>query len=444
MRRAPTIAFENGSKIVSQAKQATKPVVLHLPPMHPRQDEFCNCFDRDPHIRFAIGACGTKTGKTYGSSIRFVKEAWSNRNSLAWWIAPSYAQSKMAYGLVKRLLPKGSFEEYKADLRITLLEPDGSEHSVMEFKSAENEDNLRGFAVNFFVLDEAARCTHDAFVSVMTTVTQTMGRGIIISTPKGSGWFRDVYRRGEKDHLLPGEVDPFPEWLAYRLPTWTNPYVSTESVELMRRDLPEDVFRQEVAAQFLKDSAGVFRGVRDCVNGVLEPYNRASQYVMGVDLAKLRDFTTIFVMDRQRKHVCYFDRFNQLSWEVQKHRIIEVNRAYGGPPCFMDSTGAGDPIAEELGYVIPVVPYTIGGTRAKQQLIDKLRVDIEQQTLSYPEIPVVIRELEIYEYDISPSGVIKYSSPRGFHDDCVIGLALCNWGVQHAAWVYRNYSTRGF
>jgi hypothetical protein len=38
-------------------------------------------------------------------------------------------------------------------------------------------------------------------------------------------------------------------------------------------------------------------------------------------------------------------------------------------------------------------------------------------------------ELKIFEYDIGPSGGVRYSAPDGYHDDCVIGLALANWAV---------------
>ena len=35
-----------------------------------------------------------------------------------------------------------------------------------------------------------------------------------------------------------------------------------------------------------------------------------------------------------------------------------------------------------------------------------------------------------YEYQIGPSGVITYSAPAGYHDDCVMALALAN----HRRW----------
>jgi hypothetical protein len=36
-------------------------------------------------------------------------------------------------------------------------------------------------------------------------------------------------------------------------------------------------------------------------------------------------------------------------------------------------------------------------------------------------------KLNWYKYAISPTGVITYNAPAGYHDDCVIALALANW-----------------
>jgi len=33
-----------------------------------------------------------------------------------------------------------------------------------------------------------------------------------------------------------------------------------------------------------------------------------------------------------------------------------------------------------------------------------------------------------FEYTVSPTGGISYSAPGGYHDDCVMALALANWG----------------
>jgi len=351
------------------------PVSLELPPAHPKQHELINAFDIH-NCRFVVGACGTKFGKTWGCSTAVIRNAWNHKDSLNWWVAPTFSQSKIAYNTIKKLLPKGFFHEYKADLRIVILEPDGEERSAIEFKSGDNPDSLRGFGVHFAVMDEAARMPYESFVSVQTTLTQTQGRGIFISTPKGRGWFYDVYQRGEV--LRPDN----PEWFSMRMPTWLNPHVPLKSIDDLKSILPEDTFRQEVAAQFLLDSAGVFRRIKDCIKGVLEEPLRDHTYVMGVDLARLRDFSVLTVMDRERRHVVYFERFNKIEWAVQYQRIIEVARKYAAT-VWIDSTGIGDPIVETIkGSGVRVEPYKIGGSAAKQQLVEKLRVNIENTRVS--------------------------------------------------------------
>lgn len=476
MARKVINEFASKSSALLSRKEVAKEAVLQLPKPHDKQRELIYSFDARihpsegivydkslpgfddlpllyPDLRFIAGACGTKFGKTYGCSGRIVDWAWENRDPLTrnpmhepglyWWVAPSYAQSKMAYLTVKRLLPRGWYNEYKADLRLELVNPDGGPHAYIDFKSAVDDDNLRGFAVHGFILDEAARISRAAYDSVMTTVTQTMGKGIIISTPKGRGWFYEEYLKGQK---VPGQDDEHSEWFSIRMPTWTNPTVPYKSLLTMKKNMPSDVFEQEVAARFLLESAGVFKNIRGCVRNTLfdsrgrviwEQPQDGHRYVMGVDLARKRDYTVITVMDRERKHVAYWERFNQISWELQKHRIVETARRFKAT-VWMDGTGVGDPICEDVrNSGVKVEAYVIGGSRPKQNLIEKLRADIEHTRITYPEMPTTIKELEIYEYDVGSNGNVKYSAPSGFHDDCVISLALANWGAGVAPFRYR-------
>jgi hypothetical protein len=424
----------------------------------------------NPGVRFVAGACGTKFGKTYGCTIRLVKEAWENQGSLNWWVAPTFDQSVIALGLVKNLLPDGFYKEYKAERRLEILNPNGSVRSEIQFKSGDNPDSLRGFGVRFFVLDEAARVPFESWVSLYTTITKTMGYGIVISTPKGRGWFYDVYQKGEKltkqgtprfqshhpdckrntsieqTSCECPDADPNPEWLSIRMPTWTNPTVSERAIMDAKRNLPAAVFQQEFAAEFLRESAGVFNNIEGCSKGTIETEILAGhQYVIGVDLARLRDFSVLTVMDRQRRHVVAQERFNSVKWEIQYDRIKRLSQAWGNALCVIDSTGIGDPIVEALrSGGVSVEPYKIGGHIAKQQLIEKLRVSLEKGRLSFPKtLAVLIDELERYEYNITDAGIIRYSAPPGGHDDCVISLALATWVADADPFIYRFYNKRG-
>jgi hypothetical protein len=165
---------------------------------------------------------------------------------------------------------------------------------------------------------------------------------------------------------------------------------------------------------------------------------------MGVDLARLRDFTVLTILDRDSKHVVYWERFNEIDWDVQYSRIVHAARRYNNAIVVIDSTGIGDPIVNTLtGARLNLAPYKISGMAAKKRLVDTLRVSIEEEAISYPSLPILIRELEDYEYKISTTGNMSFSAPRGKHDDCVISLALATVGLSEAQWVYRHSNRRG-
>jgi len=222
------------------------------------------------------------------------------------------------------------------------------------------------------------------------------------------------------------------------MPTWTNPYVKPQRIMTMKKNMPGDVFEQEIAARFMLESAGVFRGIEGCIKKGLvgpmglplnEPPLAGHRYVVGVDLARKKDYTVIFVIDILRRHVVYYARFNDMSWAIQKRRIIEVASLYNRATCWMDGTGVGDPIVEDVKASGVNAQCFLISNRSKQELIEKLRADIEFSRISFPQLPVLIKELRNYEYEINSNGNIKYSAPPGQHDDTVIALALAAHGL---------------
>src|SRR5208283_5324641 len=166
--------------------------------------------------------------------------------------------------------------------------------------------------------------------------------------------------------------------------------------------MPELAYRQEVLAEFLEDIGSVFRGVDNNIKGTLEPYNPQKQYVMGGDLAKLRDFTVLAVLDSDG-HMCAFDRFSQLDWVFQRKRIVLLAQQYNAR-LLIDSTGIGDPVCDELKREnIRVDGYKLTNA-SKKDVIENLSLMIENRQLTTPPLPELINELKLYGYKTTESG----------------------------------------
>jgi len=315
--------------------------------------------------------------------------------------------------------------------------------SVTSFQSAERYDNLRGEGVTFMVVDEAAMIPRDAWEKVLRPMlTDTMGKALLISTPRGKNWFYALYKRGEDEEQ--------PDYESFSFPTISSPYIPDSEVEEARQTLPEDVFAQEYGGEFLEEAAGVFHGIESCINGEFEEPHLGQlkdtvprhRYVIGWDIAKARDFSVVSVMDcdywradvaQTVPHLAHWERFNSLRYDVQIDRVAGIARQYDAY-VLLDSTGLGDPIYDMmLAKGIPCVPYVFT-SKSKQMLIQNLSIAIQTQSISYPDVPVLIQELSAFQYSVSPAGQMLYSAPEGDHDDCVISLALGVWAAQHPLW----------
>jgi len=369
--------------------------------------------------RFLVIDAGRRWGKSL-TGLNWLLQGVCDEGGVHWWVAPVYAQSKMAFRQMELAAKRGGAEQL---LRKSLSElrwefPNGA---VMEFKSADNPDNLRGSGLKRVVIDEAARVRRDVWEEVIRpAVSDTHGRVMFISTPKGKNYFYELWTRGQ-DALQPEYWSPKP------LPSTDNPMISEQDIEQARRSLPADVFAQEYMAEFLENQAGVFRGIRECARSVRMGPVPGEVYYAGLDLARLTDFTVLTILDSAGRQV-YLDRYNTLDWAVQKRRIIEAVREYGAR-LLIDSTGIGDPIYDDLrraGLAVSGYKFT---SVSKKQLIEALMLAFEQRQISILDDPVQRGELEVFEYTLSPGsgGQVHYSAPAGYHDDCVIALALAWW-----------------
>ena len=369
-------------------------MILELPEAHKNQLKIL-----ESSARFRVVMCGRRFGKSELSQVEIISNAIQGMNVA--YITPTYKLAKTFFEKLTQCVP---FENNKSDLTIHF-----PNLGTVEFFTGERLDNLRGRKFHLVVIDEASFIPNleDGWLnSIRPTLTDYQGRALFLSTPRGKNYFYSLYMKG-------GQRD----WESFKFTTYDNPYIKTEEINDAKAQLPNAVFEQEYMANPMENAANPFGAehINKCTCNL--SYNEPMYF--GIDLAKSVDWTVIIGLDSDGK-VSYYERF-QKDWLQTKETIKQIRKH---KHIFIDSTGVGDAIVEDLQkYFNDMTGFKYTST-SKQQLMESLASSIHKGEIGFPE-GFIKDELEIFEYLFTGTGV-RYSAPSGFHDDCVNALALAN------------------
>lgn len=385
-----------------------------------------------------ILVCGSKAGKTFCLTNWICAQAWgSERPFHAAWGSPYRNQLNQSFGLAMRLFPRDYVVINKSEKEIYIPHND----STIRWIPLESDpEAMESMGNDVVVLDEASKLKHQAFISARTTITQTAGKIVIITTPRGqSNWVYREYNKG-----VQGELG----YSVHNLPSFINPTVSVEMLKKQRASLPWDAYRQYILGEFLEGAgSSVFRDVPLAWHPVDDAWgwrrpNNALRYFIGVDLARLNDYSVMTVVELdplgETVRVVDWKRAPHLDWSTQKRMVEELYERWNRAGIIMDATGVGQPIAEDLASRgLPVHEFALNHHR-KKMLVERLQISFERRVLLLPDLPevrnVLDYELGQYEYTLTPSGLVGFSaSGQGVHDDAVISLALANFAACNLA-----------
>lgn len=382
----------------------------------------------DSKARYKIVVKGRRFGLTKGAANDFIKCALAGSFKKGLWVdvvnsnIDRYIERYFLPHLNK--LPK-SMWDWKKQSKMVLING-----AYIDFRSAEHPETLEGFGYDKAFLNEAGIILKKEYL--WNNAIQPMFwdypnvKVVVGGTPKGGrSLFEALAKRGE------GEDKSLYETFHYT--SFDSPFSHIhKAIQEDMKQMPERVIQQEIYAKFLEDTGVVFRNFLEIMDATLQKPIKGHRYVIGVDLAKVEDFTVLAVYDATNNRQVYQARFNQIDWGMQKSRIVETSKHFGnsdGPAAVViDATGLGDPIVDDLGRMgIPVDPIKFTNDQ-KRQMIEKLANWIELNRLHMLPIEETKNELANFTYDISEvTDRIRYSAPVGFHDDIVIAHALAVW-----------------
>jgi phage FluMu gp28-like protein len=383
-------------------------VQLRLPTPHPAQAQIIR-----ESKRFNVLACGRRFGKTTLGQDRLIHPAL--KGDPVAWFSPTYRQLSDAWRSLQSTLQPITVRKSDSEHRLELR---GG--GVIEAWSLDNPDSGRGRAYKAVVIDEAACVVdleHAWQESIRPMLTDYRGDAWFLSTPKGTAnYFHTLYRKGQG--LLKGE------WRSWQLTTAANPFIAREEIASAKEDMTDLAFAQEYMAQFVAWQGAVFRKILDAV----AESTKGKAFVIGVDWGRVNDYTVFCVLS-DAGELLELDRFRGVEYSLQRGRLQALYQRHGKPSIYAEANNMGGPVIEQLARDgLKVKPF-ITTNASKAEAIEALALAFERGTISIPNDPVLIGELQSFEAKPLASGLMRYEAPSGGHDDTVMALAIAWQGV---------------
>jgi phage FluMu gp28-like protein len=366
---------------------------------------------------FTTVCASRQTGKTMLAQNQALKWGLENDNAQVMWVSPTHSQTVKVYKALCDAVGDAPFVKFKRQTQgdTEIIFTNGS---VIKFKSAAAEDNLRGESVNYMILDEAAFVKESTFNEILLPMLNVAGKKcLVISTPKGrSNWFHKQYIRG---------VNGTKGYKSFKFNCYTNPFANPDIIRIAKDTMPEPIFKQEYLADFI-DGTTIIENIEELCVLPLQPLPKNGEvYYAGIDLALANDYT-VFSVVNSRGNVVFYDRFNRVSAPELKEKLVKNIRLWKPQMTLIETNNMGQVILDDLRglYGLKNIKGWVTTQNSKQDIIHKLINAFSSKEIKLPDDDILKAELEVFEMSITSSGRVKFQAASGFHDDIPMSIAI--------------------
>ena len=400
-----------------------------------------------------IAACGRRWGKSESTALDIVLYALEHPNTSQIIVAPTADQTTIMMDEVERRFYSIPGFEVGVD-----FDHRRSPYNEITFKDglsgAANAQNLtlptqimartagtsgrglRGRKAHRVVVDEAAFISEKIMMNVITPLLADYdGQRVEVSSPDGLNHFYDDFQRGQDDQ--------YPDYESFQFPTSSNPYIPEDYLAREKLVKPEAAYLQEYEAAFRSGEGTIFRKVHEALGRARaqERAIRGHQYLFTVDWGQSNDFTVIAVVDLGSRELVHLERFNEISWRIQRARLIALFERFLPINIVVEANSIGGPNIEALqDEGLPVIPFWTTNT-TKRTIVNELVLALERGNFALLDDPNIKNELLSFAGKRSPiAGTMTYSAPEGKHDDIVIALCLAAWAMNDVSIVFPSGS----
>ena len=306
----------------------------------------------------------------------------------------------------------------------------------LKFWSAESSKAVRGQSYDLAILDEAAyyKSGESWESDIRPTLADRTGKAFFLTTPNGRNYIYELFLRGQNP-----DDNEFRSW---RFPSIVSPFFKIDEYNNARIAMPARIFEQEYNAEFLINTGEVFKNIDSvCVLSYPDPDLdiTSGEYVFGIDFARKGDFTVVCVLEVTTGNLVDMLVVNQMSYLEIINEIERFYNRYKPITILAEENSAGDPVIEIMQEQkkLPVRPFVTTNS-SKARIIQSLALRFEKKRIYCLRDPELIRQLQAFTIDVTPSGKTKYQGAVGYHDDAVIALAIANEALNELMGVYSS------
>jgi hypothetical protein len=278
-------------------------------------------------------------------------------------------------------------------------------------------------------MDEAAFIKKDTVETILLPMLNVRGKKcLFISTPKGKNFLYEYFLNGQK----------LPKWKSLRYSTYDSPYANEELINMFRETLAPKLFQQEVEAEFV-DSSSIFNNISDVM--CLEPIDKPEddeRYFAGIDIGFINDASVLSIINKDGHLVKYY-RWENIEAPELMNEIVEINKKWKFIKILIESNNQGLTIYQDLKRRMSNIDEFVTTSKTKPEIINRLIHLFNTKEISLVVDEYLRIELEAFIFKQNVNGNIKFMAESGFHDDCVMSLAIARWCYEN-----KNYGKNVF
>ena len=303
---------------------------------------------------------------------------------------------------------------------------------------------IRGFTIDFFIPDEAARIPNEVFIAVEPSLLaskkkRNLGWIIALSTPKGAeGWFYDVCH--DKD------------FLQIHITSEKCKRLSQKELKKKKKKLTALQYGQEYLAEFIEGFRRYFKdAILKKLNYIdtwsLDQKDRSAKYFLGVDVARFgRDDNAFVVAEIKDKNIKIVkaEVSNRKDLMDTAGKIIELDKKFNFFKIYIDATGVGGGVVDVLredyanvGIKRKIVEtHNISRQIAEDKTIKTLKEDMysncliqmENQRVTLLNDKALLFSLKSISFDYTSFGTLKIF---GKSTHLTEALVRACWGIKY-------------